>query len=172
MCGTFQATAKFQDSDTERSKTQEIKRTLFNWTKPDKTCKFSRSPFSSYVQHINKQLIQLISCQLDAGGWRKEQGTRLTVQCPFPSASPVFLFLCCIQLGKEDFLENLHILPCFVPLKSVFQPLGCFGIFFQNAGCQLCFRFCCCCSETETNFLGMVLGCILSVVYHLSGFKL
>ena len=36
--------------------TQEIKRTLFNWTKQNKTCKFSRkSSFSSYVQHKNKQ---------------------------------------------------------------------------------------------------------------------
>ena len=31
-----------------RSKTQEIKQTLFNWTKEDKTCTFSRkSSFSS-----------------------------------------------------------------------------------------------------------------------------
>ena len=36
--------------------TQEVKRTLFNWTKQDKTCKFSRkSSFSSYVQHKNRQ---------------------------------------------------------------------------------------------------------------------
>ena len=48
---------------------QEIKRTLFDRMKQDKTCKFSRnSSFSSYVQHKhrkNKQLIQLILCQLD-----------------------------------------------------------------------------------------------------------
>ena len=36
--------------------TQEIKRTLFNWTKQDKTCKFWRkSSFSSYVQHYNRK---------------------------------------------------------------------------------------------------------------------
>ena len=36
--------------------TQDIKRTLFNSTKQDKTCKFSRkSSFSSYVQQKNKQ---------------------------------------------------------------------------------------------------------------------
>ena len=47
--------------------TKEIKRTIFNRTKQDKTCKFSRkSSFSSYVQHKKKtQLIQLILCQLD-----------------------------------------------------------------------------------------------------------
>ena len=41
--------------------TQEIKRMLFNWTKQDKTCTFLRkSSFSSYVQHKDKQLIQLV----------------------------------------------------------------------------------------------------------------
>ena len=29
-------------------------------------------------QQKNKQLIQLTSCPLDVGGWRKERGTRLT----------------------------------------------------------------------------------------------
>ena len=29
-------------------------------------------------QQTNKQLIQLILCQLDVGGWRKEKATRLT----------------------------------------------------------------------------------------------
>ena len=34
-----------------------LKRTLCNWTKQDKTCKFSRkSSFSSYVQHKNRNL--------------------------------------------------------------------------------------------------------------------
>ena len=31
-------------------------------------------------QQKNKQLIQLILCQLDVGGWLKEEGTRLTVE--------------------------------------------------------------------------------------------
>ena len=38
--------------------------------------------FSSYTKHknikTNKQLIQLILCQLDVGGWQKEKGMRLT----------------------------------------------------------------------------------------------
>ena len=39
-----------------RSKRQEIKRTLFNWMKQDKTCKFLRkSSFSSYVKHKNRK---------------------------------------------------------------------------------------------------------------------
>ena len=29
------------------------------------------------------------------------------------------LFLCSTQLEKEDFLENLHVLPCFVYLKNI-----------------------------------------------------
>ena len=49
--------------------TQEIKRMLFNWTKLEKICTFLRkSSVSSYVQHKkqkNKQLIQLILCQLN-----------------------------------------------------------------------------------------------------------
>ena len=67
--------------------TQQIKRTLFNRMKEDRTCKFSRmSSFSSYKQQQqqkqqkNKHLIQLILCQLDVGGWRKEKGTRLKSQ--------------------------------------------------------------------------------------------
>ena len=66
--------------------TQEIKRMLFNWMKQDKTCKFSRkSSFSSYVQHKkqkNRQLIQLILCQLDVGGWRKESCALFLCQPP------------------------------------------------------------------------------------------
>ena len=70
--------------------TQEIKTTLFNYTKQDKSCKFSRnSSFSSYVQQYNrKPLNQLVLCQFDArrlaGGkghetaWRdKEKGVTL-----------------------------------------------------------------------------------------------
>ena len=69
--------------------TQEIKRTLFNWTKHNKTCTFSRkSSFlfffflllffqATYSKNRNKLLIQLILCQM-FGGWRKEKGERLT----------------------------------------------------------------------------------------------
>ena len=44
------------------------------------------SSFSTYEQkqqqkqQKNKHLIQLILCQLDVGGWRKEKGTRLKSQ--------------------------------------------------------------------------------------------
>ena len=45
-----------QRSDKKIQNTREIKRTIFNWTKQDKTCKFSRkSSFSSYVQHKNRK---------------------------------------------------------------------------------------------------------------------
>ena len=40
----------------KRSKTHEIKRTLFNWTKQDKTCKFlKKSSFSTYVQQKTRK---------------------------------------------------------------------------------------------------------------------
>ena len=39
---------------------KRLKRTLFDWTKQDKTCEFSRkSSFSSNRQHKNKQLTDL-----------------------------------------------------------------------------------------------------------------
>ena len=39
---------------------KRLKRTLFDWTKQDKTCEFSRkSSFPSNRQHKNKQLIDL-----------------------------------------------------------------------------------------------------------------
>ena len=67
----------------ERSKTHEIlKITLFNWTKQDKTCKFSRkSSFSSYVQHKNRRKQQqqktinwLNLCQLDVRRLAERKG--------------------------------------------------------------------------------------------------
>ena len=65
--------------------TQEIKRTLFDWTKKDNTCTFlKKSSFSSYVQNKQtkqkkqQQLIQLILCRLDVRGWQKEKSTSLT----------------------------------------------------------------------------------------------
>ena len=69
-------------------------RKRLNWMKRDKTCTFSRkSSVSSYEQPKNRkkkqqQLNQLILCQLDVGGWRKEKGTRLSqsFSCSFPSA--------------------------------------------------------------------------------------
>ena len=96
-----------------------VKRTLFNWTKQDKMCKFLReSSFSSYVQHKNrknKQLIQLILCQLDA--WRLVEG----------------------KGRKTD--------SCFVQLKSILLISCVFWIFFQNTGSQLCGNFLFVCFE-------------------------
>ena len=50
------------------------------------------------------------------------------------------LYVVC-SLKKEDFLENLHVLSCFVQLESVLLISCVFWILFQNAGSQLCFRF-------------------------------
>ena len=45
--------------------------------KQDKMCKFSRkSSFSSYVEQKNKQLIQLILCQLDTRRLVEEKGQK------------------------------------------------------------------------------------------------
>ena len=62
----------------KRSKTHKKLKMHFNWTKQDKTCKFSRkSSFSGYVQHKNKRIIQLILGQLL--GQRVAEGKVLTV---------------------------------------------------------------------------------------------
>ena len=53
----------------------------------------------------------------------------------------IVCFYVVCSLEKEDFLENLHILFCFVQLKSILFNLLCVLDFFQNAGSQLCFRF-------------------------------
>ena len=58
--------------------TQEIKRMLFSWQNRTKRVHFWGSPLSQATHNIktekNKQLIQPILCQLDVGGWRKENG--------------------------------------------------------------------------------------------------
>ena len=54
-----------QHFEKKNQNTQEIKRTLFSWTKQDKTCKFSRkSSFSSYVQQKNRQVTHTFSCNI------------------------------------------------------------------------------------------------------------
>ena len=91
-----------QHSEKRSQTHKRLKERLFYWTKQAKTCSFSRkSSFSSYVQHKNKLLIQLISCQLDVGGWRKEKGTRqlksvLLISCVFLDLTKcqIFLSLC------------------------------------------------------------------------------
>ena len=101
--------------------TQEIKRTLSYWMKQDKVCKSLRkSSFSSYVQQKNKQF-NLSCVSLVVGGWQKDKGKG--------------------RFEKENFLKNLHILSCFVQLKSVLLISCVFWVFFQNDGSQLCFRF-------------------------------
>ena len=57
-----------------------------------------------------EEKIQLILCQLDVGGWQKEEGTRLT--------------------EKDDFLENFHVLSCFLQLKCVLLISNVFCEFF------------------------------------------
>ena len=99
----------------------------FNQTTQDKTCKISRKfSFSIYVQQYNrKQLNQLILCPFDA----------MRFNC--------FLLQCCTQLEKEDFLQNVHVLSCFVQLKSVLLiscVLWIFFFFFFRTLAVNCFR--------------------------------
>ena len=98
--------------------TQEIKRTLFNWTKQDKTCEFSRkSSFSSYVQkkkktQKNQQLIQLILCQLDSEGWRKEKSTRLVLFSvrKLPTSCVFWVFFRTMGVNSvSDFFFQIHL---------------------------------------------------------------
>ena len=130
-----------QRSEKKIQNTQERKITLFNWTKQDKTCKFSREwSFSNYVQHKNrkKQLIQLILCQFDvedrqkeksttlSGGWQKEQSMRLSVSCPFPSARiphptytrEVELIVCLHVAWKRGLPRKFARFVLFLPIKK------------------------------------------------------
>ena len=94
-----------------------LRRTLFNWTKQDKRCKFSgKSSFSSYIQHREEK--------------NKNKQTKTNKQTNLLSlACAGQRFLCCTQLEKEDdFFENVHVLSCFVQLKSVLFNLLC--VFF------------------------------------------
>ena len=54
----------------------------------------------------------------------------------------VFLFLCCKYLEKEDFLENLHVLSCFVQLKSILFNLLCVLDHFRMNSIITDKRFC------------------------------
>ena len=76
--GRHHTSAKAFQLRAHRSKTHKrLKRTLFNWTKQDRTYKVSRkSSFSSYVQHKNrKQTVNSFSlCQLDAGRQAEGKG--------------------------------------------------------------------------------------------------
>ena len=61
---------------------KSLRRTLFNWTKQDKTCEFSKSSFSklrpTYKQKI-KQAIHLAYVSLMLGGWRNPPTSRITL---------------------------------------------------------------------------------------------
>ena len=73
---------------------------LFIWTKQDKMCKFLR--ISSYA------LFLVLASKHSTG------------------KSNFTVYLCVVRsLEKEDFLENLCILSCFVQLKSVLFNLFC-----------------------------------------------
>ena len=78
---------------------------------------------ATYNIKINNQSI--FFCQLDA------QTGKRKVNWLFVNFHVAYSF------EKEDFLQKLCILSCFVQLKWV---LVCFLSFFQNAGKQLCFR--------------------------------
>ena len=85
--GTNPPTTQFVQQAEEVQNTQEIKRTLLligqNRTK---RVNFRGSPLFQATYNIkteNKQLFQLILCQLDVGGWQKEKGTRPTLALKF-----------------------------------------------------------------------------------------
>ena len=64
----------------------------------------------------NKQLIQLILCQLDVGWWRKEKGTRLTdVKKKKSVCFPVFML--CVALGR-GLLRKFARFVLFHPIKK------------------------------------------------------
>ena len=55
--------------------TQEIKRTLFDWTKQDKTCTFlKKSSFSSYVQYIKNRKTNNSTYLVSVGCGRLAEG--------------------------------------------------------------------------------------------------
>ena len=77
-----------QRTEKKIQNAQEIKRTLFIWTKQEKTCKFSRkSSFSSDIQHKNRKTNN--SFNLSCVSWMWKAGGRMceSVLCPFPSTS-------------------------------------------------------------------------------------
>ena len=106
-------------SHLEIQNTQESRRTFFNWTKQDKMCNFSRKSFfvklRTTEKQKNKQLIQLVLCQLDVGGWWKEKGTRLTNGIKksffFPERwqstliQIFFLFFLILRAGGRDWIS-------------------------------------------------------------------
>ena len=114
--------------------TQEIKRTLFNQTKQDKTCKFSRkSSVSSYVQQYNReQLNQLILCHFDVP----------LISCVFliffsercrPTLFHIFLCVCFVIATNKPSLTMTTSFFCFFfgflpPKKQMpWKPLLGFG---------------------------------------------
>ena len=74
---TSKCTARLTSIEVLFQNTQEIKKTLFNWMKQDKTCKSSRkSSFSSYVQHKHRKTnnefnLSSVSWMWEAGGRKR-----------------------------------------------------------------------------------------------------
>ena len=88
---------------------------LFNWTKHEN---FQGRPLFQAMYNIKTE--------------------KQTKWCPFPSNSlpasnwprlseliVCFCFSCCMELEEEDFIKNLHVLSCFVRLKSILFNLLC-----------------------------------------------
>ena len=86
-----------QRSEKRSQNTQEIKRTLFNWTKLDKTCTFSRkSSFSSYVQHKNWKTnnefnLSCVSWMWKAGRRKRARGCLLRLKIGWINCFSVFM---------------------------------------------------------------------------------
>ena len=87
--------------------TQEIKRMLFNWTKQDKTGKFSRkSSFSSYVQQKNIKTNNSTSF-LSVGYWRLAEGKGHETEsvnpplCQFLMKFIMVINLVCVKTSAE-----------------------------------------------------------------------
>ena len=81
-----------------------------------------------------------MSCSLENALRKKKIKGHLFVQCVEYRCNSLYPLPAC-SVKPNDYLENLHVLSCFVLLKSLLLISCVFGIFFQNAGSQLCFRF-------------------------------
>ena len=78
----------------------------------------------------NKQLIQLILCQLDVGGWRKEKGTRLTQERGLPRKCARFVLFRLIEKRSFNLLCVLDLFFTAVAVSSVSD------FFFTGINCS------------------------------------
>ena len=128
-------------ADTENTQKGSKKRFLIRQNKIG--CQFSKKPSFSKLHTIQKQKNHLPFASLILGEGRGHETSALFLPPEFnwQKLSELFVGFCIVcSFEKEDFLE-IRILSCFVWIKSVLFNFLCFGIFFQNAGSQLCFRF-------------------------------